>query len=148
MAKTLVDLDNNLMLRSENVEYGGDSLKNKLDKIIESGSNENGNYIKFSDGTMICTGTWRLGAVVPAGAVVNVYNIAINQRHSWPVPFIEKPQTHFTAYEYVEDYGMLLIPCPKKNTVTASDFGNINIVSISNAVSNLAIDFFAIGKWK
>lgn len=31
MDKTLVDLDNNLMLRSENIEYGGDSLKNKLD---------------------------------------------------------------------------------------------------------------------
>lgn len=31
MDKTLVDLDNNLMLRSENIEYDGDSLKSKLD---------------------------------------------------------------------------------------------------------------------
>lgn len=31
MDKTLIDLDNNLMLRSENIEYDGDSLKNKLD---------------------------------------------------------------------------------------------------------------------
>lgn len=28
--KTLVDLDNNVILRSENIEYDGDTLKNKL----------------------------------------------------------------------------------------------------------------------
>lgn len=148
MNKTLVDLDNNLMLRSENIEYDGDSLKNELDTIIESGSNSNGSWVKFSNGTMICYGTWELGDVIPSGAVGSVYNIAITAIHSWPVPFIKKPQTHFTAYEYVEDWGMLLIPCPKKNTVTASGFGNINVVSISNAKSNLAIDYIAIGKWK
>lgn len=54
--KKLVNLDNNLMLKSENIEYNNDTLKNTLDKIIESGSNNNGSWIKFSDGTMICSG--------------------------------------------------------------------------------------------
>ena len=53
--KKIVNLDNNLMLKSENIEYNNDTLKNTLDKIIESGSNDNGSWIKYSDGTMICT---------------------------------------------------------------------------------------------
>ena len=49
MNKTKVNLDNNLILKSENVEYNNDTLKNTLDKIIESGSNDNGRWIKYSD---------------------------------------------------------------------------------------------------
>ena len=41
------------MLKSENIEYNNDTLKNTLDKIIESGSNDNGSWIKYSDGTLI-----------------------------------------------------------------------------------------------
>ncbi|MGM9881559.1 MAG: hypothetical protein ACI31S_01805 [Bacilli bacterium] len=32
--KTLVDLENNLILKSENIEYNGETLKKKLDEII------------------------------------------------------------------------------------------------------------------
>ncbi len=32
------------------------NLNEKIAEIIESGSNDNGSYIKFSDGTMICSG--------------------------------------------------------------------------------------------
>lgn len=53
MNKTKVNLDNNLILKSENVEYNNDTLKNTLDKIIETGSNSNGSWIKYSDGTLI-----------------------------------------------------------------------------------------------
>lgn len=34
MNKTKIDLDNNLILRSENIEYNNDNLKNTLDKTI------------------------------------------------------------------------------------------------------------------
>lgn len=57
MNKTKVNLDNNLILKSENVEYNNDTLKNTLDKIIESGSNDNGSWIKFGDGTLIQYGS-------------------------------------------------------------------------------------------
>lgn len=56
----MINLDNNLILKSENVEYDNDTLKNELDtlnstisNIVQSGSNSNGNWIKFSDGTII-----------------------------------------------------------------------------------------------
>lgn len=38
--------------------------------IIESGSNANGSYIKFSDGTMICTGQWLQS---PATSISNAF---------------------------------------------------------------------------
>ena len=31
------------------------NIENAINGIVESGSNANGNYIKFADGTMICT---------------------------------------------------------------------------------------------
>lgn len=34
MNKTKIDLDNNLILRSENIEYNDDTLKNTLDNLI------------------------------------------------------------------------------------------------------------------
>lgn len=57
MNKAKIDLNDNLILRSENVEYNNDTLKNYLGTIIESGGNSNGNYIKYTNGTMICYGS-------------------------------------------------------------------------------------------
>lgn len=53
MNKTKIDLDSDLILRSENIEYNNDTLKNILDTIVESGSNDDGNWIKFSNGIIV-----------------------------------------------------------------------------------------------
>ena len=37
--------------------YSCDYINNTINSIVESGSNENGNWIKYADGTMICTAT-------------------------------------------------------------------------------------------
>ena len=53
MNKIKVNLTNNLILKSKNIEYKDGTLKDCLDNIIDSGSNSNGEYLKFANGIMI-----------------------------------------------------------------------------------------------
>ena len=50
--------DTNLNQMQTNIQTAISTLETNIDteigQIIESGSNSNGSYIKFSDGTMIC----------------------------------------------------------------------------------------------
>lgn len=41
-------------LNAENLNKIQENIENAINGIVESGSNENGTYIKFADGTMIC----------------------------------------------------------------------------------------------
>ena len=122
--------------------------KNSLDTLIQSGSNDNGSYVKYADGTMICYGTWNIGNISFISAVGAVYNVSINSRHMFPVSFINKPVMTFSAYENTEDYGLLLQVCPKRDSITSQDFGSIDVISITQVSAHLAIDYIAIGKWK
>ena len=131
----------------EDIPAGWEQVEDSV-TVVESGSNENGSWIKWSDGKMICEGTWEIGEAQASTKTESVYKVDITSRHSFPVPFIEKPRMMFTPYEFVEDWGLLLWVCPKKASVTATDFGNFNVVSASQAYINLAIDYIAIGKWK
>lgn len=124
------------------------NIVNAINGVVESGSNANGSYVKYADGTMICYGTWVIGTVSASAQAGNVYKVLIEQRHNFPVSFVEKPTITFSAYENVEDWGMLLVVCPKKNSVTSQNFGSLNVISATQASINLAIDYIAIGKWK
>lgn len=56
----------------------------KIGQIVESGSNENGNYIKFTDGTMICYSQAKQGYYnSDAKVYVSDWN--------FPTPFISIP---------------------------------------------------------
>jgi hypothetical protein len=121
---------------------------NYINNIVQSGSNANGSYVKYADGTMICYGTWNIGNVAFSSAVGAVYNVPIDLRHTFPVSFINKPVMTFSAYENVESYGLFLQVCPKRDSVTSQDFGSLNVMSITQVSAHLAIDYIAIGKWK
>ena len=124
------------------------SIVNAINGVVESGSNDNGSYVKYADGTMICYGTWNIGNVAFTSVVGSVYNVPIDLRHTFPVSFINKPVMTFSAYESTESYGLLLQVCPKRDSVTSQDFGHINVISITQVSAHLAIDYMAIGKWK
>lgn len=124
------------------------NIVNAINGVVESGSNANGSYVKYADGTMVCYGTWNIGNVAFSSAVGSVYNAPINLRRTFPVPFINKPVMTFSAYENVESYGLFLQVCPKRDSVTSQDFGSLNVMSITQVSAHLAIDYIAIGKWK
>lgn len=111
--------------------------------IVESGSNSNGNYIKFSDGTMICT-----KSVIVSTKIENQWGNLFESSQldlgNFPVSFIEKPNLSVTKtigrgswLELVEG-------------TTKSVIGNTYLVSAvsTNSNTNITIDIIAIGKWK
>lgn len=132
MNKTIIDLDNNQILRSQNIEYNNDTLKNTLDKIIESGSNDKGSWIKYNDGTMICYGVWR---ILKEETIVE---------GTYPYPFISNP---FLIGSVHIEAGVSFTP----NVYDTYNTDKQNYqVRINRPPTGAYIqgNFIAIGKWK
>lgn len=116
--------------------------KRILGQIIESGSNENGEWTKFSDGTMIC----KVYKQTTLGKTLSAYGSLHQTTQDWifPVPFIEQP----TA-----SCGEFLIS-------TGASWGTVQATSKEKAILRVIdayartkgidciIQAIAIGKWK
>lgn len=139
--------DTNLNQMQTNIQTAISSLETNIDveigKIIESGSNSNGNYIKFSDGTMICTKSVIVSTKIenPWG---NLFESSQLDLGNFPVSFIETPVLSVNKtigrgswLELVEG-------------TTNSAIGNTYLVSAVSTTSttNITINIIAIGKWK
>ena len=110
--------------------------------IIESGSNDNGSWIKYSDGTMICyksTGEIDMNITTSWGSLYEG-NISVG---NFPAEFIETPTISVIPF----GSGMLI----EQGGIDASktSWGNITGVR-PNSVENVKARFhlIAIGKWK
>ena len=110
--------------------------------IVESGSNDNGSWIKFSDGTMICyksTGEISMNITTPWGSLYEG-NVSLG---NFPAEFIETPTISVTPF----GSGMLI----EQGGIDASEtsWGNATCVR-PNSVENVKARFhlMAIGKWK
>lgn len=112
--------------------------------IVESGSNENGNYVKFSDGTMICY----LITTVTDQAIDNQYGSLYQSTRRWYFPARFKDNN-------------ISVVCGLFQWGTSASWGTINEFPSSDSVSLRVIDIIqrsagteckiqaiAIGKWK
>lgn len=124
-------------------------VNNALSNIIESGSNEKGSWTKYSDGTMICYGTWSIGAFTTgSNSIGSLYYGDINIWHSFPKEFISKPIVSFDIYDTRSSFTGSIWLQKKSTTVETVRFGNVRVLSATNTTLNIAIDFIAIGRWK
>lgn len=110
--------------------------------IIESGSNENGNFIKFSDGTMICYKTTNeidMNITTEWGSLYEGQTSLGNL----PAEFIETPTISVTPF----GSGMLIEQGGYNASKTS--WGNVTCVR-PTSVENVKARFYliAIGKWK
>lgn len=142
MAKS-IKLKNNKYWDSSSISHNRELLSTKV--INSSGSNSNGNWIKYEDGTMItyqeievemaCNTAW-------GNLFVGNYATVIN----FPQTFKELPKV-------LIDLKLKVGACFKVEweipIITTSSYKNIGIGrgSSSNAVG-LTITLYAIGKWK
>ena len=112
----------------------------QVSETIESGSNANGKYMKYADGTMICTKTIAFtGAVnTPSGALYESVNIDLG---NFAQSFYSTPCVSLTTSTYGVVAGA--------RTITKSYAGVTNILR-STSMSNLTADIYliAIGRWK
>ena len=110
------------------------SVKNTL--ILESGSNANGNWIKYEDGTMICTHL--VTPLAPSASSGGIFQSPSPVTWVFPKEFI----THAaTAGNTASDSRWI---------TTTRGTTQCNIRQISSATSNTEVEsvILAIGKWR
>ncbi len=111
--------------------------------IAESGSNENGEWIKFADGTMICWGVRRINGITTSIASGgNIPKTGTLTRFDFPVTFISPPNVSINANRHGAWVGYAW-------TASMTQTQEYTIYT-DTAVSNQYFDvtWTAIGRWK
>ena len=110
--------------------------------IVESGENENGNYIKFGDGTMFCYASGSFIAPTMVQYVANgLWGVTNVATFYFPEKFTKRP---FVEVKIIRGEAVEMAP----RTVTSSSF-NANLLTRADfSEQRIEYDLFAIGKWK
>lgn len=111
-----------------------------INGIVESGSNETGNWTKFVDGTMICN----------CSVTRNIANTnAWNNLFIGDIENIPFPQTFIELYTCNTDlYCTRNVWKMSNNIPTVSGTGSMFSVSPESFTEDIQICVIAIGKWK
>lgn len=131
---------------AENLNQMQTNVENAINGIVESGKNDNGTYIKFSDGTLICRGTKPITIdITTSWGSIYFGNYATEV--PYPYEFIESPDLTFNVNPsgnsgcFYGSYALL--------TITKTGFKNFSLFRPTSASSVTAkVNFIAIGKWK
>lgn len=127
-----------------------DNLVTAINSVVESGSNNNGSWIKFADGTMICKFTQIINV-----AVTNAWGSLYGGKfsvHDYPQEFIDIPEASITLVANNDgNYGGWIgnnggtddIRPTKKNI---GEFVMLRPTTTSNGYYKVQV--IAIGKWK
>ena len=109
--------------------------------IIESGSNSNGNYIKYGDGTMICTKKVSFNNTFTTawGSMYTTDQISLG---NWPVAFTEVPTVNASIMSNYSAFIQGINGC----TITA--VGSTYLARPVNTNAQGYISIMAIGRWK
>ena len=116
----------------------------RFNSIVESGSNENGNWVKFADGTQIC---WYNGTIALA-ATSTEYGSLFTGAETWTFPMA------FATSNVVVSVGLFRL-------LTGASWGSVGTPPTPTSVSvryfdiasrvagsSASVGFFAIGRWK
>ena len=111
------------------------------DNSFESGSNANGNYIKFNDGTMICYKTVT-GSVEITTAWGSLYEGAL-ALGDWAASFTSAPNVNITNVGTAGAIAECFSQVP-----TATSAGSIFLTRPNSTTTNVTLSVMAIGRWK
>jgi hypothetical protein len=124
--------------------------------IIERGSNANGEFVKYADGTMICTHGISLLGVAPGGGA-STTNFASAYQATWTYPsaFVTAPRSFGDGWQINTVSRAVIVGTESfDSTESGSSTGNstrwyaISDVSWSNVSSNFpTVRLCAIGRW-
>ena len=120
--------------------YNCNYLNGKI--ISESGSNSNGKYIKFADGTMICTKTVNSNVAMTSAWGSALYE-GTQDLGNFPATFIEKPIMSVTN---TTGNGAMLECFDAQATTTYA--GRVFWCRVGSTTRGITADVIAIGRWK
>ena len=137
-----VKLANDLYLETSSIVHKQGSqitpLDTYLDTIVESGSNSNGEYAKYSDGTMICS-----KRIIQKNVKLTNSWYTLVDLGNYAAKFIEEPVVNIT---YMGGNGCWLI---NNNGHSASSPGKVQLCTVSSrTIGNCILDITAKGRWK
>ena len=143
----------NTPINSTNLNAIQTNAENAINSVVESGSGTNGYWIKYRDGTMICTATKKttsIGMTISSGSL---YISSVFQ------PFNNFPQT-FTSltscdiFLVSQDVTSSPVWVVKNNSTgpSTTNAGNCILMSAVNISSfanyGYTLGYIAIGRWK
>lgn len=121
------------------VFFGNDSA------IVESGSNSNGSYIKYSDGTMICYKTVEGTAQITEQYYGYFYHTPDGKYFNlgdYAMPFISRPICNITFRGGNAQWIGAI------QNQSATHAGDLHILSVTSKTAGAYYDVIAIGRWK
>lgn len=110
--------------------------------IVESGSNSNGNWIKYSDGTMICWGYYEKENIAINRTFGSLYECQSFNLGDFSQNFAEIPRVTITKL------GTVCAWIESLDNVTRSSLGTANWVRPTAGTYTLSYSYTAIGRWK
>ena len=111
--------------------------------IIESGSNANGNYVKFADGTQVC---W--ASITDIIDIIYSGEALFRSETIWrtyPATFIAVP-TVAVNLSLIEEGASAVVLCALGTVNTNS--ASCRAYAETSSTRNLAMHYLAIGRWK
>jgi hypothetical protein len=120
------------ILASAGTNWVGTVSQNGLSSIIEQGSNANGRFVKYADGTQIC---------FVRNSTTPVANTLTSSSHSWPANFSADPRLSCACDSTV--YGTTVTAMTARS---ASTTGYTQTVLRSNTTTTI-LDVVAVGRW-
>ena len=108
--------------------------------VVESGSNSNGTWVKWMDGTMICIKYINFGEQNITQVWGNMYESKRLNLGNYAQPFISRPKISIQCldFSFTEFAG----------DATATSFGTCFAVRPVSSTRNISFDCIAIGRWK
>lgn len=125
-----------------------ENLNNNFNSIVESGSNENGCYTKFIDGTMICSN--RIYNSNDTEEECGTFYISSEKiaLPNFPTEFKNQPKVIF-QYETATWSSSVIIGIATHGYPTETSPGLVRLISPVYSIHNGGyIDYIAIGRWK
>lgn len=122
------------------------NLKTEISKIVEYGSNENGEYIKFSNGIMICTKTKSFSTSIETQSGI-IYYTEINNDESLPQSFVEDPIYDNITLSTSENW-IMYINIVDRATKTKWHNRFYLTSNLTRHSFTAICKFIAIGRWK
>ena len=112
-----------------------------LNAIVESGSNTNGSYVKYQDGTILQCGTKEISENASNGSI------------TYPIAFIDTNYYIFANQKYTSGSGYggsTQLKCVSTPQGTSTTAGYIYNVYGDGTTPNFKrqVNWFAMGKWK
>ena len=125
------------------IPFDGTTIPDGYEELFDmSGSNENGSWIKFPDGTMICWGVKSYGSLSFSSSWGSVYETARFELGNFSQSFAEVPVVTLQCYSGATCW-------PESINPTVNSLGQTWLMRPSSGTyDNIKLFYIAIGRWK